>query len=564
MIEDQVDQYVSQVVQQLNQIKDLEVTDIRKDKEGFGKYLFAKYQQNSCMIQIISVQNDEKLSQYKKLQIAIEKVNRLKQCSHKNIIRYYDSFQIEDSFFIVMEKVEFSLQQWINDNKKNLIQKEQFLKFALQMVEAADYLHQKKYILSNISLKNIFLDRDLNIKLSTFTVQQEVSVKYLLHKQIYALENDQLIYFPIFLIDKRDNQDLITLSSKQDMYTIGLCLYCLTGVSYMEVLNYIWGDKFQVSISLGVDVNQILQLMLFRNQCSFVPSPSYFIKSFQQIIESLNKQQKKNDDKSQGQAKFQMSKDEEVQYLKLFQEIATFVDNIKQEKEQLSEDEEGNQEIKSEVKEESQQIKSEDSNDVDIFIEKTRCLTQMNQNCDILYLFLGHLYEISQDFQQSLDSYKKAFALNDQNDAAVFGMGLAYGELGFIQESLNCYNKYINLNTLDDEVYNNIGDIYFNLNDYNTSKSYFKKSVEFNPRQHIAFYNLGQVYFQQNMFQKGSYYLKKAKKIELDDDTSELLGFFYKQKQDYEKSLKCYEKLSIKTQNYQQYKNLIHSIKSQI
>ncbi|EAR91145.2 tetratricopeptide repeat protein (macronuclear) [Tetrahymena thermophila SB210] len=525
MIEDQVDQYVSKVVQQLNQIKDLEVTDIRKDKEGFGKYLFAKYQQNSCMIKIISIQSDEQLSQQKKLQKAMEKVNRLKQCSHKNILRYYDSFQIEDSFFIVMEKVEFSLQQWINDNRRNLIQKEQFLKFAQQMVEVADYLHHQKYILSNISLKNIFLDRDLNIKLSTFTVQQEVSVKYLLDKQIYALENNQLIYFPICLIEEGGNQNMVALSNKQDMYTIGLCLYCLTGVSYMEVLNYIQGGKFQVNISLGVDINQLLQLMLFRNTYSSVPSPCYFNNSFQHIIQSLNKQQQKNDDKSQGQAKFQMDKDEEAQYLKLFQEIVTFIDNVKQKKEKLSEDEE-----------ESSEIKSEDS----------------------------ILYVIDQDFQQSLDSYKKAFELNDKNDVAMFGLGSAYEDLGFIQESLSCYDKYINLNSFDDEVYNNIGDIYLKQNDFNTSKSYFEKSIEFNPRQYIAYYNLAQVYFEQKMFQKGSYYLKKAKKIEQDDDSYELLGYFYEQKQEYEKSLKCYEKLSMNIQNHWQYKNQIHNIKSQI
>ncbi|KAL4461170.1 hypothetical protein ABPG72_009058 [Tetrahymena utriculariae] len=100
------------------------------------------------------------------------------------------------------------------------------------------------------------LYRDLNIKLSTFTIKQEVNVDYMLKQQIYALENNQLFYFPMCLIDEGDNQNLVALSSKQDIY---LCNWFMSLLSYWQIihgcfiLDYIQGGKFLVNISLGVD-----------------------------------------------------------------------------------------------------------------------------------------------------------------------------------------------------------------------------------------------------------------------------------------------------------------------
>ncbi|KAL4493794.1 hypothetical protein ABPG73_010072 [Tetrahymena malaccensis] len=408
---------VDQVVQQLSQVKDLEITDVRKGKQDFGKYLFGTYKQNPCMIKIISIQDDQLVSSQNKLQRVFEKVNRLKMCSHKSILKYYDSFQIEDNFYIVMEKVECSLKQWIDDNRKNQIEKVLFLKFALQMFEVADYLHQKKYILSNINLKNIFLDRDLNIKFSTFTVKQEVSVYKLLKQQVYALENNELIYFPLCLIEKGDKDNLIMLSSQQDMYAIGLCLYCLTGVSYMDVLNYIQGGKFQVNLSLGIDINQLLQLMLLRNGYSFVPTCCYFIQSLQKLIEK-------------GKATLQIDKDEEIQQLKLFQEVVNKIDGVKEQQDELLGDKEKKEEIENEGSSTSQ--------------EKLRQLIQKYQNCDIYYFFEGYFHERNYNDEQSLLSFKMALELNEKNDVAMYQLGLAYNELGLTQESLECYIYYFN------------------------------------------------------------------------------------------------------------------------
>ncbi|KAL4493795.1 hypothetical protein ABPG73_010073 [Tetrahymena malaccensis] len=420
---------VDQVVQQLSQVKDLEITDIRKGKENFGKYLFGTYKQNACMIKIISIQDDQLVSSQNKLQRVFEKVNRLKTCSHKNILKYYDSLQIEDKFYIIMEKVEYSLQQWIDDNRNNQIEKVQFLKFALQMAEVADYLHQKKYILSNINLKNIFLDRDLNIKFSTFTVKQEVRVHKLLKNQVYALENNELIYFPLCLIEEGDNDNLVMLSSKQDMYAIGLCLYCLTGVSYMDVLNYIQG------------------------------------------------------------------------------EVVNKIDYIKEKQDELLG-----------VKEKSEEIENDYS----------------------------------------------TLELNEKNDIALYQQGLIFNELGLTQESLECYYQFCRLNPLDDEVYSNIGEIFLNEQDYKRSKKYFEASLAINPRQYVAYLNIGQVYFQQKMFEKAAYYFKKTNKIKSDADAFYLLGYYYEQKKDYEKSLNSYKKSQLSNQSDLPYINLINNIKSLI
>ncbi|KAL4462020.1 hypothetical protein ABPG74_000865 [Tetrahymena malaccensis] len=458
-------------------------------------------------------------------------------CSHKNIVKYYDSFQIEDNFYIVMEKVECSLKQWIDDNRKNQIEKVQFLRFALQMVEVADYLHQKKHILSNISLKNIFLDKDLNIKFSTFTVKQEVSVYKLLNKQIYALENNELIYFPLCLIDEGGNENLIIQSSKQDMYAIGLCLYCLTGVSYMDVLNYIQGGKFQININLGIDINQLLQLMLLRNSYSFVPTCCYFIQSLQNIIKK-------------GNATLQIDKDEEIQLLKLFQEVVNKIDYIKEKQDELLG-----------VKEKSEEIENDYSS---ISLEKLRQLIQKYQNCDIYYFFEGCFHYRNQNDELSLHSLKIALELNEKNDIALYQQGLIFNELGLTQESLECYYQFCRLNPLDDEVYSNIGEIFLNEQDYKRSKKYFEASLAINPRQYVAYLNIGQVYFQQKMFEKAAYYFKKTNKIKSDADAFYLLGYYYEQKKDYEKSLNSYKKSQLSNQSDLPYINLINNIKSLI
>ncbi|OHS95619.1 CAMK family protein kinase [Tritrichomonas foetus] len=91
----------------------------------------------------------------------------MKSINHKNIVAYFDSFEIDDKIVIIMEYVSNGPSINLLNGGNRLSEAKLKLMFS-QLVDAVEYLHSKKIIHRDIKIENILLDHDMNYKLGDF------------------------------------------------------------------------------------------------------------------------------------------------------------------------------------------------------------------------------------------------------------------------------------------------------------------------------------------------------------------------------------------------------------
>ena len=92
----------------------------------------------------------------------------LKQLDCNYIVKYYESFEEDNNYFIVMEYCEKGdLGSYLSKLKKNNIRltENEIWKFFIEISLGLTYIHNKKILHRDLKSKNIFLNKDLNIKI---------------------------------------------------------------------------------------------------------------------------------------------------------------------------------------------------------------------------------------------------------------------------------------------------------------------------------------------------------------------------------------------------------------
>ena len=123
--------------------------------------------------------------------LALNESKFLRLLSHPNIIKYYNSFQEGDYLYIIEEFADngdmVNLLKKHRDKKKYIREKKLWNIF-LQCMEGLAYIHKCGVIHRDIKTKNIFLDKNMNIKIGDFGTsalteknneERNESIKYL-------------------------------------------------------------------------------------------------------------------------------------------------------------------------------------------------------------------------------------------------------------------------------------------------------------------------------------------------------------------------------------------------
>ena len=98
------------------------------------------------------------------------------------------------------------------------------------------------------------------------------------------------------------------------------------------------------------------------------------------------------------------------------------------------------------------------------------------------------------EFDQAIEAYTQAIALNPKLADAFRNRGLAYYNKGEFDRAIQDYDQAIALNPKLADAFNNRGLAYYNKGEFDRAIQDFDKAIELNPNFAIAFYNRGLAY----------------------------------------------------------------------
>ena len=148
----------------------------------------------------------------------------LSKLKHKYIVKYYDSFQDNNNLNIVMEYCEYGdLDSYIKNLKKNNkhLSENQIWKFFIEICTGLSYMHNKKILHRDMKSSNIFLTKNLDIKIGDLGVAK--ALKNTLHAHTF-------IGTPYYLSPEICEEK--TYNEKSDVWALGCILYELINLKH--------------------------------------------------------------------------------------------------------------------------------------------------------------------------------------------------------------------------------------------------------------------------------------------------------------------------------------------
>lgn len=184
----------------------------------------------------------------------IDEINIQKILHHKNIAKYYDYCDLKEYGCIVMELAHYGDLDLIQ--KKSLQRKylsETFLAYITkQILDGLYFIHKSKIIHMDIKQQNILIDKNLEVKITDFSVS-------LSYEKVKATEKIKL---PLsgtnpYMCPEVLGQEQIDIedASKIDTYSLGVMLYYLSFGEFPYNLNINLKKNFSMILQKIKDSN---------------------------------------------------------------------------------------------------------------------------------------------------------------------------------------------------------------------------------------------------------------------------------------------------------------------
>ncbi|KAL4509420.1 hypothetical protein ABPG72_018351 [Tetrahymena utriculariae] len=254
----------------LEQEKGLKTINKYGGKGGFGFVLFVESKRDPSQRYAVKAyniinpntgkfnQNNQKMCE--------DEAQMMRECKHKNVVEIHSAYTIGFYHFIQMNLCKCSLSDWI-ENNQSPINDILFLHYANQIIDGLEYLHNKEYILRDLSVRNILLTTDGVIKLCDFGLAKKYD-ETLKSKILYTSAPKGVLFYlpPEIYEDINKNKTQIRQTMKGDIWALGICLSLLGGAKIFSFFN-VHDDNFQIPKSKNISerAEQLIKFILNRN-----------------------------------------------------------------------------------------------------------------------------------------------------------------------------------------------------------------------------------------------------------------------------------------------------------
>lgn len=140
--------------------------------------------------------------------------------------------------------------------------------------------------------------------------------------------------------------------------------------------------------------------------------------------------------------------------------------------------------------------------------EENKGLTDYNDGLRFYY---------ANDYQKTIESLKKAIALNPNYTDAYYLLGLAYGAIGDNDSKIEAFQAIISINPKHTEAYQALGLAYGEKGDYLKAIEYFNELIRIKPDYVEAYHGLGYAYTSLGDFDNAIKYYKEAIRLKPND-----------------------------------------------
>ncbi|KAF2634948.1 hypothetical protein P280DRAFT_502182 [Massarina eburnea CBS 473.64] len=190
--------------------------------------------------------------------------------SHPNIVEFYRAFSFSPSTYVVLELCENgSLADAIK--KRKYFTMPEIRRFMIQTCGAIKYLHQRNIVHRDLKTGNLFLDRDMNVKVGDFGL-----AALLVSQSDYgAIRRTTMCGTPNYLAPEVLEKTGKGHDEKVDLWAIGIMMYTLAVgrapfhaakrediYRKLKAREYTWPDLSKVSNEITDDLRDIVSLLL--------------------------------------------------------------------------------------------------------------------------------------------------------------------------------------------------------------------------------------------------------------------------------------------------------------
>ncbi|KAL5115295.1 Cell cycle serine/threonine-protein kinase cdc5/MSD2 [Pleosporales sp. CAS-2024a] len=190
--------------------------------------------------------------------------------SHPNIVEFYRAFSFDTSTYVVLELCENgSLADAIK--KRKYFTMPEIRRFMIQTCGAIKYLHQRNIVHRDLKTGNLFLDRDMNVKVGDFGL-----AALLVSQSDYgAIRRTTMCGTPNYLAPEVLEKTGKGHDEKVDLWAIGIMMYTLAVgrapfhaakrediYRKLKACDYTWPDFTKFANDITDDLRDIVSLLL--------------------------------------------------------------------------------------------------------------------------------------------------------------------------------------------------------------------------------------------------------------------------------------------------------------
>ncbi|KAL4495167.1 hypothetical protein ABPG72_007274 [Tetrahymena utriculariae] len=424
---------------QLEQNKQLKVINLNAGKGSFGQVIIAEHlnSKSHYAIKVICIFDVCDQVSESKLQNAKKEAEFLKNANHPNIVKYVDEFQIGFNYFIVMEKCEKNLEELLDEfnQYQTTISKHLLVSFACQTLSAINYLHQQNQMLRDLSLRNILIDSNNQIKLCDFGLLKQVQQEHFSSLMLTSRPRGAWLYYPPELIsqyqiNKKQKKKGVIQDFYGDIWAFGICFYLLAGAD-LEICTDLHKTGYIKQQLWTTDEAKTLYKQYQARENSNQLYLAYQFISVCTQIQPFN-----------GDYWFQLG-------------------NIQKRLQFFSE-----------------------------AIKSYQRYLDLNPKNDRCHRYLGNAYKAKGMLDEAIKSYQRCLELNLKNDNCHNNLGNAYSDKGMLDEAFKSYQRCLELNPKNDSCHINLGNAQKAKGKIDEVIKSYQRCLELNPNNKILKQNV--------------------------------------------------------------------------